>query len=154
MSGPSASDKRFVGEMIPHHNVGVELLQIGQLRSNDVRVRRMIFEMGDYHHHDLHALEMYAQDWDVVESKEFDGNISNEELSHLRNLKGNEHDLLWLDLMIRHHEGALVIARRILDAGGNDSLQSMARGVIVVQADEIVEMIRTRQSICKEGPAC
>ncbi len=153
-SGPSASDKQFVGEMIPHHNVGVDLLQIGQLRSNDVRVRRMIFDMGDYHHQDLHTLEMYAQDWEVAESKNFDGNISNMELTRLRSAKGHEHDLMWLELMIRHHEGALVIARRVLQFGGNENLQTMARSVITVQADEIVQMVRLRKDLCSLHSTC
>ncbi len=140
--------------MIPHHNVGLELLQIGQLRSHDVRLRRMIFEMGDYHHQDLHALEMYAQDWEVFELQNFDGNIKNKELARLRSLQSREHDLMWLQLMIRHHEGALVIARRVLESGGNANLQTMARSVITVQADEIVQMVRLRKDLCNLHSTC
>jgi uncharacterized protein (DUF305 family) len=150
----SNEEKRFVGELMPHHNVGVELLEIGQQRSNDVRVRRLIFEMGDYHHGELHSLELYARDWSVEEYEEFDGDIPDAELDRLRNLRGREHDVLWLDLMIRHHEGALVISHRLLSAGGNQNLLTMASNVIKMQADEIVEMVRLRKELCNEGPTC
>lgn len=153
-SGPSSSEKRFVGEMIPHHNVGVELLQIGQQRSNDVRVRRLIFEMGDYHHGELHSLELYARDWSIEEYEEFDGDIPDAELDRLRNLQGSEHDMLWLDLMIRHHEGALVISNRLLSAGGHQNLLTLASNVIKTQSDEIVEMVRLRRVLCHQGLTC
>jgi uncharacterized protein (DUF305 family) len=153
-SGPSSSEKRFVGEMIPHHNVGVELLQIGQQRNNDVRVRRLIFEMGDYHHGELHSLELYARDWSIEVYEEFDGDIPDAELDRLRNVQGSEHDMLWLDLMIRHHEGALVISNRLLSAGGHQNLLTLASNVIKTQSDEIVEMVRLRKELCNESPTC
>lgn len=150
----SLAEKEFVADLIPHHNVGITLLEIGQKRSADVRLRRLIFEMGDYHHSELHMLETYAQEWEVTPSRHFEGEVTEEELSQLRTSSGTQHDIKWLDVMIRHHQGALQISRRLISEDASQSLVTLARNIIAVQSNEIVEMIRLRKSKCVGSPTC
>lgn len=153
-SGVSPAEKQFVADLIPHHDIGMKLIEDGREKSNDVRLRRLIFEMGDYHHSELHALHLYAQDWGVQPSDEFPGDIHDSQLERLQDLKGSSYDIEWLHLMIEHHEGALEIAGDLLRSGGNNSIMVFARNVIDVQSVEIVEMIRLQKDLCKEGSAC
>jgi len=136
-SQPNEVDRWFVATMVPHHRLGVELLEIAQPRVHDVRVRRLVFEMGDYHHSELHHLEHRVHEWEVSESVDFPGNLAPTVLDELRATAGPDHDLAWLGAMIEHHEGAVTMAERQLDAGTDVDLKRLARAVIEVQQAEI-----------------
>lgn len=152
------SDKAFVAEMIPHHKVGIELIDDGQVNSSDVRLRRIVFKMSSYHHQDVHLLERFAYEWSVTLVDDFPGRVSAQQIHDLQRLSGRDYDVRWLELMIHHHKGALDIASKLLRQSGNEEMKEMARRVISVQADEIVEMVRLLRSVsdveCNEGSAC
>ncbi|AXB47683.1 DUF305 domain-containing protein [Amycolatopsis albispora] len=68
------------------------------------------------------------------------GMATPEQLDQLRAAKGTDFDRLFLDLMIRHHEGALTMAEQQLAGGLNDRAQEMAQEVITGQTAEIERM--------------
>lgn len=49
-------------------------------------------------------------------------------------------DLAFIEMMIPHHEGAVVMAKELLKEGQNPQLQEMARAVIASQTAEIRTM--------------
>lgn len=154
-AGVTDADRQFVSLMIPHHQQGIELIEIGRTRSDDVRLRRLIFEMGSYHHSDMHDLEDLAAQWSVRSLGRFPGDVGDDTMRSLGTMEGSDFDAAWLDAMIAHHEGALVISREALESGSaSTNIADIARKTISVQSSEIVEMIRLRKSECERGPAC
>lgn len=136
----SVESERFVRSMTLHHEQGVELIGIGQVRSDDVRLRKMIFEMGSYHHADLGVLAGLSDGFGPAGSS-FPGDVGREVLDELSRLEGRDFDTAWLDAMIHHHEGALVIAGRLLGSRVTDSgLLEFGRHVVTVQTAEIADM--------------
>ena len=141
-------DRRFVAEMIPHHELGLQIIEIGQSRSNDVRLRRLIFEMGSYHHAELHALEALGRNWGLENAQKFPGAINQSQMDSLRILEGNAHDIAWLKIMIEHHEGALVISEVALLDTQESEIAQIARNVIATQSDELVKMRLLLSDLC------
>lgn len=136
-SQPNEVDRWFVATMVPHHRLGVELLEIAQPRVEDVRVRRLVFEMDGYHHSELHQLEHLVQQWDVAEASEFPGQLAPQVLDELRTTAGPRHDLAWLEAMIEHHEGALAITERQVRSGADADLRTLATAVAEAQRRDI-----------------
>lgn len=98
------------------------------------------FGMGSYHHADLSVLAGMADGVGPAGSS-FPGDVGREVLDELSRLEGREFDTAWLAAMIRHHEGALVIAGRLLESHVTDSeLLDFARNVVTVQEAEIADM--------------
>lgn len=62
------------------------------------------------------------------------------EMSSLRKVKGADFDTLWMQLMIRHHTGAIALAQAIKTSGSNANVMAMADQVIAGQQSEINEM--------------
>lgn len=151
---PSQVDLSFVAEMLPHHELGLQIIEIGQYRSSDVRLRRMIFEMGSYHHAEMHVLESLADKWHVAIAQTFPGSIPQSQLDALQTREGNAHDISWLHIMIQHHEGALVIAQQALLGAKIGEIRSMAVNVIVTQSEEIAKMRLLLTALCPEGSKC
>ena len=152
---PSQADSRFVAEMLPHHELGLQIIEIGQYRSSDVRLRRMIFEMGSYHHAEMHGLESLADKWHVAIAQTFSGSIPQSQLDALQSLEGNAHDISWLQIMIQHHEGALVISRHALLDSKESEIRKIAENTIAVQSDELEKMRLLLTDLCPAlSPNC
>ncbi len=140
MGSASQAEAEFVAAMVPHHRLGVELLQIAEPRVNDVRVRRLVFEMASYHDADLHHLDHYLSGWSLLEAEVYPGWLDPERVRALERLSGAEFDVAWLQAMIEHHEGALDLAGHFLEEGGRKDLVTLATGIIEVQSRELAQM--------------
>lgn len=139
-SAPTTAEKTFVAEMAPHHGLGLELVEIASVRADDVRLRRMVFEMSGYHHSDVDHLGHWLDRWRVTPADDFPGLVSGVDIDRLGTLSGPLFDAAWLEAMIDHHEGALTIAGRVLAAEPRPDIADMARATVEVQSREIDEM--------------
>ena len=104
------ADRMFVSQMIPHHHLGRDLLDRATTEVDDVRVRRLIFEMGGYHRAELHDLERWAEDWGVEVATDHPGRVDPARLDAFSGRDDGSYDREWLRLMIEHHEGAVILA--------------------------------------------
>jgi uncharacterized protein (DUF305 family) len=150
-SHQNSADRQFVAELVPHHQLGVQLIDHAILHASDVRLKRLVFEMSSYHHADLHNLEHWKMEWGVTLSKDFPGHLSNTELTMLEEQDGVDYDIYWLGLMIKHHDGALMIADQLLSGSSNFSTRSLAFKLQEIQTAEILEMKDLHQKLCSQA---
>ncbi len=68
-----------------------------------------------------------------------EGMLSDDEINELKSARGAEFDRLFLEGMIKHHEGAIEMARTVTDSK-NEKVSSLARAIIDAQRAEILEM--------------
>jgi uncharacterized protein (DUF305 family) len=68
-----------------------------------------------------------------------DGMLSESELSDLREANGTEFDLLFLQGMIKHHEGAILMAQDVA-ASENKDVANLSAAIIAAQKLEIDAM--------------
>jgi len=73
------------------------------------------------------------------------GMASPEEMVRLGTLRGGAFDRLFLELMIRHHEGALVMVRDLLAIDGAGQEPELYRFASDVDADQRMEISRMRR---------
>lgn len=148
----SKSDRDFVGLMIPHHLVGVKLLDDAAIRTNDVRLRRLVFEMQGYHHAEIHELEAMTDEWSVAPRDVFPGYIGTADFADLARASGVDYDVLWLNLMIRHHDGALQLANDALQSSASSRISKMAEATLLTQSREVLLMRRLHGLLCRTQP--
>ena len=142
------ADKLFVSHMIPHHDLGMELIDIAATHADDVRLRRLVFEMSSYHHSDMAALSQWSFEWGVDRSQDFPGDLPVSTLNQLASLSGTTFDLAWLDAMIEHHKGAISIAHAVLSGDALPGVAAMAQATIDIQRREINEMTSLFRELC------
>jgi uncharacterized protein (DUF305 family) len=68
------------------------------------------------------------------------GMMTDDEMKALAAAKGSAFDQMWLDMMIRHHEGAVTMARSELASGRNADAKELAQAIIDGQTREIATM--------------
>lgn len=153
--GPSFESDPFLADMIPHHRLGIVLLEHAVPRVDDVRVRRLVFEMSNYHLDDLNHMQTTTSHDEVDESTAFPGWIAPERIAELDDHHGPAYDLGWLVLMIEHHEGAVKLADAELARsahGSDDDRQRLARRIATQQRTEIDQMYTLARFLCAEDP--
>jgi uncharacterized protein (DUF305 family) len=139
---PNSADQTFVAQMVPHHQLGIEMIDSAVLRSDDVRLRKLVFQMQSYHEHELHQLSSLLQQWEISPAETFPGSIDPSRLAAIDQLSGPAYDIAWLNAMIEHHEGAVAIGKMQMKLGQIPDLIDVAKKVVTTQQAEIIEMQR------------
>jgi uncharacterized protein (DUF305 family) len=68
------------------------------------------------------------------------GMMSDKEMQQLEKASGAAFDRMWVQLMIKHHQGAVDMAQDELDKGGNADAKALAQQILDTQQAEIKEM--------------
>lgn len=82
-------------------------------------------------------------------SKVMPGMASPDELARLKAAKGEDAEVLFLQLMIRHHEGGVEMARAALRLSDRPEVRTSARHIVDSQSSEInlmTELLRERRA--------
>lgn len=76
------------------------------------------------------------------------GMATDAELGLLRRAAGRDAEVLFLQLMIRHHEGGVLMAKALLDRSDREEVVTVVRGIDSGQTGEIAGM---RQMLAERG---
>ena len=133
-------DINFAEMMIPHHEQAVVMSEIALANSEDVEVQ------------DLASAILAAQAPEIDQMKSWpgvnpglhsghlmDGMLSDSEIQALRQAMGKSFDLLFLEGMIKHHLGAIVMAEGV-KGSSNSEVKDLATAIISTQEREIAKM--------------
>ena len=71
------------------------------------------------------------------------GMMTSEDMAALSQATGAEFDSMWLQMMIDHHEGAIVMAEQVKAQSDNPEVTALADQVITAQKHEIDTMKTT-----------
>lgn len=143
-------DVTFLSDMMVHHTQAVQMsewargsavnakvkalaerIRVGQKPEIEA-MRQLLTERGQTPPNLEHA---HHQDHSGMP-----GMASPAQLTTLQNAKGKAFDKLFLELMIKHHEGALTMSRKQLDAGSDIRIGELAQDVGITQTKEIATM--------------
>tara|TARA_R110000737_G_scaffold84977_1_gene117492 strand:- start:2782 stop:5340 length:2559 start_codon:yes stop_codon:yes gene_type:complete len=80
------------------------------------------------------------------------GMLSPEEMNMLQQARTNEFDHLFLDLMIKHHHGALIMVRELMENDGAAQESVMFAFATDVGADQKMEIERMAEMVAKLSP--
>lgn len=143
-------DVMFAQMMIPHHEQAIELSDIALDPTVDASedVRRLASAIKAAQDPEIDEMKAMLSEWgasiemdpDMDHSEMMDGMLTTDELAALSILRGATFDRAWMEAMIRHHEGAVSMARDVLSDGVNTEMRALASAIESAQTTEIVEM--------------
>ena len=136
----SADDINFAEMMIPHHEQAIEMSEIALLNTTNPEVLKLAQQIKDAQSPEIDLMKS----WTGVKTSTHSGHmmegmLSGSELSELREAKEREFDTLFLQGMIKHHEGAIVMAQDV-SASKNEEVANLSAAIIAAQKLEIAAM--------------
>ena len=140
------ADVAFAQEMIPHHSQAVEMATLALDRSENPEILDLAGRIQQGQDPEIEQMQAWLASWDMPEMDDemdgmaMNGMMSDDDMAALNDASGPEFDALFVTLMIQHHDGAITMAKSLIDHGTDPQVQALAEGVIAAQEAEIAEM--------------
>lgn len=156
----NSADAGFARDMQVHHAQAVEMSFLIRDRSDDQLIRSMALDIATTQQQQAGQMYAWLELWglpqtgadpamtwvggDTMEgmdhsamSDSMPGMATEAELAQLRDANGREAEVLWLELMIRHHRAGVEMARAALDLAEHPEVRQLATAVDTSQQSEI-----------------
>ncbi|MFI8209464.1 DUF305 domain-containing protein [Streptomyces werraensis] len=149
----NAADVTFAKGMIPHHRQAVEMADLAPGRARSAEVKKLAAEIRKAQAPEIEKLSGWLTSWgETVPAEDamdhsmhgsmegMDGMMSAEDMTALGNASGKAFDTAFMEMMIKHHEGAVEMARTEQSDGVHAQARKMAADIIASQSAEIEQM--------------
>jgi uncharacterized protein (DUF305 family) len=153
----TAADVAFVQRMILHHEQALEMTALVPSRTErgDLPLLAERLEVGQ--HDEIAQMERWLEERGELATAQYDhgegslmpGMPTPREMSRLSAAQGAEFDELFLRLMIRHHEGAILMVEQLLTAGEGGQEPQIFQLARHVDADQRVEISRMKRVVAE-----
>ena len=158
----TAGDARFMQHMIGHHAQALEMTKLvpGRTSRNDLRLLAQRIDVSQRDEIALMRqwLERRGEETPSADAQQhaamghqslMPGMLSAAELAQLANAAGAEFERLFLEYMIRHHEGAVTMVRNLFGTPGAAQETETYRFATDIEADQRAEIDRMRALLAK-----
>lgn len=151
----NGADITFAQNMIPHHQQAVEMAAMAESRASDPKVKALAAKIKQAQQPEIEQMTRWLTEWGAPLPSmpaptggqsghrghgDMTGMMTAEEMSAMGAATGAEFDRMFLQLMIRHHQGAVQMAGTEQQQGENAAAKDLAGRIITVQNDEIAQM--------------
>ncbi|WP_327265880.1 DUF305 domain-containing protein [Streptomyces sp. NBC_01232] len=146
----NAADAAFAKGMIPHHRQAVEMADLAPTRADSAEVKQLAEEIKKAQDPEIKTLSGWLASWgeQVPAEGAMDhsmhgaggGMMTAEEMENLKNASGKAFDTAFMELMIKHHEGAVAMAKTEQKDGSYQPAKDMADAIVTSQTAEITRM--------------
>ncbi|MEV6825987.1 DUF305 domain-containing protein [Amycolatopsis sp. NPDC051102] len=145
-AGHNAGDVTFAQQMVPHHSQALDMAKLVPSRSTNPKVLDLASRIEQAQDPEIRQLQGWLTTWGAAmpgmtrEPMAGMGMMSDADLKQLEAAKGAEFDKMWLGMMVKHHQGAIDMAKTELSQGGNADAKALAQKIVDAQQAEITEM--------------
>lgn len=155
-----AFDQAFIEMMVPHHQGAIAMARIARHEAQNDELQHMAEEMIDEQRKEIRKLKRWFNQWDYDHemrmswrdmSMKMEGHSElmtmDEMVDMLRDAEGVEFDLLFIDMMTPHHQGAIDMAKIALTNAKHQEIKGMAQMIITSQQAEIEKLQQLRTEL-------
>ncbi|MBT2530472.1 DUF305 domain-containing protein [Streptomyces sp. ISL-99] len=146
----NTADVAFAKGMIPHHRQAVEMAELAETRAASAEVKKLAAEIKKAQDPEIKTLSGWLTSWGEEVPKEdasgehaghsMSGMMTPEEMDKLEKSSGKAFDTAFLEMMVKHHEGAVAMAKTEQSDGAYKPAKDMAGTIIASQSAEIERM--------------
>lgn len=143
----TAADVEFMQGMIAHHAQAIEMSRLAETRGADARLLRFARKIDQSQESEIQLMQGWLVDHGQAipdtasyRTVTMPGMLTAEEMQQLAGANGRNFDRLFLELMIKHHEGAIGMVADLMASPGaaqDVDVNVFANEVEIVQSAEI-----------------
>ncbi|WP_033314602.1 DUF305 domain-containing protein [Streptomyces iakyrus] len=145
-------DVSFAEEMIQHHRQAIEMADLAADRASSQEVKDLATKIKGAQDPEIKTMSGWLTSWGEEVpadmsgmeghdmSSSMPGMMSSEDMDKLEKASGAEFDKMFLEMMVKHHEGAVEMAKTQKAEGKYGPATKLADDVITAQTAEIEQM--------------
>ncbi|WP_427885585.1 DUF305 domain-containing protein [Kribbella sp. GL6] len=146
----------FATQMVLHHQLAVRMVSTADFQATNPAVKTIAAQVKAANERELKQLTAWLVGWGVAvpspshgedHADEIPGMMTEDDWSKLGNAEGAKFDRLWIQLMIKHHQGAIAMAKIERSTGKDARVKAFATSQ-TTQSAEMTAM----QSLLKRLP--
>jgi uncharacterized protein (DUF305 family) len=168
--GDDSAEAGFARDMSTHHRQAVHMGMVEYDRGQDSTVRRIGYDIATTQQYQVGVMEGWLEDWRLPSTTDrtpmawvpggrqmlqpdgrMPGLASRDDLARLEAASGKDADILFCQLMLRHHLGGIHMIDAVLDATDDDRVRALAEQMRQAQQGEI-EALRELLKVLGAGP--
>ncbi len=147
-------DLQFIDSLTKHHQMAVEMAKAAEPKFEHKPLRDAAKKMIGDQTKEIATLRQWRDRWypgaPPSESMQMPGMSSTSmDMSHMQTMSGNALDMMFIDMMIPHHEGALAMGRDAVAKAEHTELKDLGRSMIESQQKEIDQMQKWKKAWAK-----
>jgi uncharacterized protein (DUF305 family) len=147
-------DVAFGQMMIPHHQEAVDMATMAAEKATNPTVKELAGRIQSAQAPEIQQMTTMLEQWNAKMPGMSDtptasdmpgmdmsgGGMTEEEMQQLEQAGGADFDRMWVQMMIKHHQGAVTMAKTELEKGENAEAKALAQKIVTGQEAEITEM--------------
>jgi uncharacterized protein (DUF305 family) len=137
----SSEDLNFAEEMIPHHEQAIEMADIALGKSTNPEILALANEIKAAQGPEIEQMKSWGSSKSGSHAGHMmdEGMLTDDEMAQLKGASGAEFDRLFLEGMIKHHQGAIQMADMVIDSA-NEEAALLGKAIVESQSAEIERM--------------
>lgn len=147
-SSASPVDAMFAMMMIPHHAQAVEMGTLAETRAQSPEIKALAATIKAAQAPEIVLMTGWLEQWGYPTDTPMDdggmghsmqGMLTDKQMAELTAASGAQFDTLYATFMIAHHEGAIAMAKTVVDSQ-NPDVAALAAAIISSQTAEIAQL--------------
>ena len=146
------ADVMFAQSMIEHHKQAIEMASMAAGRAADAQVKELAGKIKAAQQPEIDTMNEWLTAWGKpmampsmsmgtgMEHGSMPGMMSDADMTKLMGATGTAFDKQFLTMMIKHHEGAIEMAKQETAQGSNPDAKALAQKIVTDQQAEITTM--------------
>jgi uncharacterized protein (DUF305 family) len=143
-------DVMFAQQMIPHHRQAVDMAKLASTRAKSPEVKKLATQIEGAQDPEITTMTGWLKEWGAALPEEsmpgmdhgtdMPGMMTDADMTSLTKMSGSAFDRMFLTMMIKHHEGAITMAKDEQAKGSSAPAKTLAGTIITAQTAEIATM--------------
>lgn len=126
--------------MIDHHQMAIEMSEICLTKAVHEELRQLCESIIAAQSREIQQMQNWLQNWYSISYSPQMSNRAQKDLERLSSLSGAEFEIMFMEMMIQHHEAAVNEGRTCLDRAYHRQLIRLCENIIASQSAEIAQM--------------
>ena len=150
-AAPAAApyDLQFLDTMAKHHQGAIDMANAAQGKVTNGQLKALVAKIPADQQKEIDQMKSWREQWysgaPPAENMSMPGMAGSMtmDMSHLTDMKaGTEYDVMFVDMMVPHHLGAVTMSQDALARAEHPELKTLAQSIIDEQQKEIDQMNR------------
>ncbi|MFL6053018.1 MAG: DUF305 domain-containing protein [Actinoallomurus sp.] len=144
-AGHNAQDVMFAQMMVPHHQQAITMAKQATTKAPSPEVKKLAAQIENAQQPEIDKMTGWLRAWGASMPSPGgmhmgEGMMSERDMKKLDALSGKAFDKAFLQMMIKHHQGAIAMAKTEQAQGSNADATALAGSIISSQNAEVTTM--------------
>ncbi len=150
-SSPNAAgapyDLQFIDTMTEHHQSAIDMAKMAEMNAQRAEVKSLARGIVAAQQKEISRMKSWRDQWYAgkppamnMEMSGMMDAMNGMDMTKMKAASGNAFDLMFIDMMTPHHQGAVMMAKEALVKSGHPEIKLLAQQIIEAQEKEIAQM--------------